>query len=499
MLTSSMVQATTTVLEGNKVRLSVEVSEEEFSKAFDAAVEEMAESIRLPGFRPGRVPKRLVVSRVGKQAVREEAIKDSVPRFLQDAASEAGLDVIGAPEVDITSDPSDPVLRFDAVVLTRPKVSIAGYQGLKVTVPSPVPTDQEIDRQVDRMRDSFGELHTVNRPARDGDHLTIEMSAHRHSEQMEDLDLDDFVYELGSGGLVSGLDEQLAGAKAGDIFAFNAPHPRTGEEVSVRVLVKEVKEKVLPEPDDAWAAEASEFETIEELRADISRQIAEIKKLQTRLALRSEAARALADLVDEELPEVLVSEEMLRRIDDLRERLHAQGATLEQYVAFSGQSPDEFLANVKSAAEANVRLDLALRALIEAEKIEATEEEIADRIARLAESSGQRPDVLRSRLEEAGRLEALDLEVRKAKALEWLVDHVEAVDEEGRPVDPASLAPSDDSGGPGSEPAPAATGSTTAVAGAGPAKGRKEESEVPEEASVAQPESNASPLGNLEP
>ncbi len=442
-------QATIETLEGNRVKLSVEVGEEEYSRALDEALAEVAKTIRLPGFRPGHAPKRVVEARIGKEALRQEVLRDELPTYIRQAASDTGIDPIGSPEIEVTSEIGDSVLRFDAVVETRPRPPIPGYAGLRVTVPGPLATDEEIDRQIDRMREQFGELTVVNRPARDGDYATIDVSAHHHAEAVGELSVEDFVYPVGSGNFIAGLDDQLRAAKAGDIFKFNAPHPAGGDEVSVQVLVKEIKEKVLPDANDAWAAEASEFASIAELRSDIATRIGEVKKVQARLALRSEAAKELSSLVDEDPPGVLVAEEMELRLTELMRRLQSQGATVDQYLAATGQDPQSFTDGLRAAAAETVKLDLGLRSLAEAESIAASDLEVDERIEALAGRAGQDPHKLRQLLDETHGLDAVRWEIRKAKALDWLEGHVEVVDEEGKQVDRALLEPPGESESPG--------------------------------------------------
>src|SRR3954452_4191957 len=241
-------------LEGNKVKLSIEVDENEFEKAVDAAFRKIAREVRIPGFRPGKAPRRLLEARIGAEAAREEALRESLPEFYAQAVKESEVDAIAAPEIDITSGREEGSVAFDAVVEVRPRVSVPGYNGLQATIPDPRVSDEEIDRQIDRLRNSFAELNTVQRPARDGDHLTIDLNGTRHGEPVEGLSATGFLYELGSGSVIPELDQQLQGTNAGDILKFNAPVPGQDEEATLQVLVKEVKEKILPEVTDEWAS-----------------------------------------------------------------------------------------------------------------------------------------------------------------------------------------------------------------------------------------------------
>ena len=328
---------------------------------------------------------------------------------------------------------------FEAVVEVRPQVSVAGYQGLRVTIAGPDVNDEEVDRQLDRLREQFGELQTVSRPAHDGDHVLIDLKGYRHSEQIEGLTADDFLYELGSGSVVPELDEELRGKKAGDILKFTAAVPGQEEEVGFQVLVKEVKEKILPEVTDEWASEASEFETVEELRGDIRTRLGTVKRMQAQLSVRSEVVDALVELVAEDMPEPLINEEMQRRLHELSHRLQAQGADLAQYLQATGQSAEEFQAGLHEAAVTAVKADLALRAVADEESLEATDEELDAEIERIAQAAGQKPAAVRKQLDRNDQLPAVRSDIRKGKALTWLTEHVEIANEEGKIIDRAEL------------------------------------------------------------
>src|SRR5579872_6506609 len=221
-------------LEGNKVKLSVEVDEAEFEKAIDAAFRKIAREVRVPGFRPGKAPRRILEARLGKEAGRAEALRDALPGYYSQALREHEVDAIAPPEIDITAGEESGSVAFDAVVEVRPQLKLAGYQGLRVEIPSPAVTGEEVDAQIDRLRANFGELKSVDRPARDGDHLTIDLKGARDGEEVAGLTTDDFLYELGSATVIPELDDQLQGAKVGDILSFEAD---LGGKVDFKVLV----------------------------------------------------------------------------------------------------------------------------------------------------------------------------------------------------------------------------------------------------------------------
>ena len=427
-------------LEGNKVKLSVEVDEQEFEKAVDAAFRKIARDVRVPGFRPGKAPRRLIEARLGPMVARQEALRESLPEFYAQALREAEVDPIAAPEIDITSGEEQGPVAFDAVVEVRPQVSVAGYGGLRVTIPSPLADESEVDRHIDRLREQAAELRPVSRPAATGDNVFLDIKGEREGETVAGLTTDDYLYEVGSGIVVPELDEELGGAKVGDILRFSSTIDE-GPPVTFQVLVKDVKEKVLPDVNDDWAGDASEFDTVEELRADILRRVSTGRRLQATLAVREEAIKALVELVAEDVPDPLVRPEMERRMVDLARRLESKGATLAQYMEVSGVGEEEFVEGLRTEAIHGVKADLALRALAEAEGLDATDDEVDQEIERLAERMQRKPAELRRELERQDAIATVRSDVRKAKALEWLVEHVEIVDEEGRTVDRALVSP----------------------------------------------------------
>ncbi|MDQ6782615.1 MAG: trigger factor [Actinomycetota bacterium] len=426
-------------LEGNKVKLSIEVDEDEFERALDAAFRKIAKEVRIPGFRPGRAPRRILEARLGAGTGRSEALREALPDYYARALLDNDVDAIAAPEIDITSGQDSGPVVFDAVVEVRPHLRLAGYEGLRVEVPDPGVTEEDIAAQVDRLRGNLAELAVVERPATDGDHLTIDLHAERDGEAIGGMTTDDFVYELGSATVLPELDTQLNGAKVGDIIAFDAELP--DGVVALRVLVKEVKEKMLPDVTDGWASEASEFDTVDELRADIVKRLRLVKKMQATMALRDGTVEALVELVEEEPPKALIDAEVERRAHDLGHRLESQGATIAQYLQATGRSEQDVIAEMRSGAEPAVKADLALRAVAEGERLAPTDEEVDAEIARLSGTHQTTPADLRRQLESAGRMPAVRSDLERGKALEWLIEHTEVVDAEGQPVDRALLDP----------------------------------------------------------
>lgn len=432
-------------LDGNKVKVSVSVDETEFEKDIDAAFKRIAQEVNLPGFRRGKAPRRILEARLGSGVAREEALREALPKYYADAVTEHDVDVIAAPELEITGGQEDGPVEFEAVVEVRPVVTVPGYDGLKVTMPSPEPSDEEIQNQIDRMRNLDATVEVVDRAAEEGDTVVIDIVGTLDGEEQDGLTTDDYSYELGSGIITPEVDEQLTGASAGDELDFDATHPDEDEERQLHftITVKEVKAKVLPELTDEWASENSDFDTVEELENDLRTRMVEVRKAQGAGELQEKVGQALAKLVDIDLPEALVSMELNNRLQDLAMRLQAQGLQLEQYLMMTGRSQEQLVDELREAAETSSRVDLGLRAVAAAEKIDCSDDELDAEIESVAERVGEKPAKVRQQLERNDQIPAVRSDITKRKALEWLLDHVEIVDENGDPVD-RSLYETDD-------------------------------------------------------
>jgi len=446
-------ETTTEALEGNKVRLRVNVPASEFETAIDAAFRKLAREVRIPGFRPGKAPRRLLEAHLGTGIAREQALRDSLPEYYVKAVEAEDLDTIAPPELEVTAGQEEGDVEFDAVVEVRPQVEIEGYDSLQVTIEDPCVFDPEIDVQVDSLRERFADLEESTAPLGKGDYAQLNIKGYIHDEEVPGLTVSDFLYEIGSNIVVPKLDEELDGKRPGDMLKFNDVLPprwgeRAGEEVAFQVLVKETKRKVLPEATDEWVQEASEFDTIDDLRADIRKRMESVRLIQANLAVRDKVLQAVGAKVAVEIPEPLVQEEMERRLHSILHRLEEQGATVEQYLEATGLSQEQLLADVRLEATKAVKADLALRAVVAAEQITATDEEVEAEIARVAERSGRKPAQLRKEIERGQGLQAVRSELSRGKALQFLVDHATVVDEEGKPLDisfpePAPEAPAE--------------------------------------------------------
>ena len=442
-------KATVEALEGNKVKLSVEVDEQEFESAVDAAFKKIAREVRIPGFRPGKAPRRVLESHIGAGAGRAQALNDALPDYYSEAVLANEVDVIAPPDIELVEGSEFGNVKFDAIVEVRPVISISGYKTLAVEIPSPSPSDEEIDAQLERFRSQYGDLEVVERAADTGDYVTIDIEGSQNDEVLEGLVASAYLYEVGSAGIVPELDEQLAGVSAGDTRSFGAAHPNGEEEdpLHFEITVTEVKAKVLPELNDEFALQASEFETMAAWRDDLVTRMTEVRKAQSQMIVREKIGEALAELVPDELPEPLIAAEMNERLQDMAMRLQAQGLSLDQWLQFSGTDTEQFLDELKTTADRSARVDLALRAIALAESIQVLEEDLDLEFEAVAARVEQDSDVVRTQLTEGGHIPALKVDIAKRKSLDWLTESVTITDEAGNSIAFSDLAASDEDDG----------------------------------------------------
>ncbi len=425
----------------NKVRLHVAVPAAEFDKALDAAFRKLAREVRIPGFRPGKAPRKLLEARLGTEVARDQALRDSVPEYYRDAIVTEALDAIAPPEIEITAGEEDGDVEFDAVVELRPVVELEGYQNLTVTLDDyEAPGDEALDNQIESLRERFADLEESDAPLTDDDYAQIDIKGFLDDEAVDGLTATDFLYAVGSDSIVPELDAELHGKHPGDILEFTATLPerfgeREGDDVSFQVLVKETKKKVLPEPTDKWVSDVTEFETLGELRADLRKRLEMVSKMRARMVLRERVLEVASDLVLVLPPEPLVRSEMERRLHEFAHQLENQGDNIAGYLEATGQSQEELLGVIRTGAEKAVLADLALRAVVAQEGIEASEDEVDAEVAKLAVQVKEKPQKVRRQLEQRGALDALRSDLARGSAMQLLIDGAEVVDGEGNPID----------------------------------------------------------------
>jgi trigger factor len=432
-------------LEGNKVKVSVEIDSDEFDKAVDAAFRKISQQVQVPGFRKGKAPRKVLEARFGGPGfARDQALQDSLPEYYAEAVRTHEVDVIAPPEIDITAGAADGPVAFDAVVQIRPSVSIDGYQALTVTIPRPDVSDDDVAERIDGHRRQHSEFEAAARPAEDGDQVLIDIAGTQNGEALDGLTAADYLYEVGSGAVVAEIDQNLRGAKAGDTVTFTAQHPEGEDDLEFEVVVKEVRGSVLPELSDAWVAETTDFSTVEELRDSVRAQLDRIRRLNASMAMQNETAAALAELVTDEIPEPMIDNEISSRIQNLAQRLRQQNLDLNRYLQITGQSPETLVEQFREPATQAVKTDLALRAIAEAEGLDAEADDLAKYFDNMARQFGLPAEELAENFERGGQLPAVRSDVRKGKALDWVLDRVTLVDDEGNPIDRDELRFADD-------------------------------------------------------
>ena len=433
-------RATSTSLDNNRIKLIVELDDSEMDQALDAAAASLAKQVSVKGFRKGKVPKNVLVAHIGGlEVLRSEAIRESMPDFYARAIADTLIDPIGQPEINITGGEQEGALTFEAEVEVRPVVTISGQRDLRVTIPSPNVNDDEIESQINRYRETDATLEDVDRPIVTGDLVTMDVRVQQIATDVEPLEMSDFMYTVGSGTITEGVDELILGLRAGEELKLNG---NVGEGVvaTYELKLKQVKERILPELTDEWVQENTEWSTDQEMRDAIVNQMRRMKIVEAQMSQRDATLVALGELVDADVvPEVLVDAETNERLHDLGHRLSQQQMTLEMFLQVTNQTPEQLLATLREDAVRGVRIDLALRALVVAENLEPTPEEIEEELATTAASMNADPELLRQNLRDTGRIVAFNAEVAKMKASRWLLENVTFVDPDGLEVDRALL------------------------------------------------------------
>ena len=421
--------------------MTVAIDETEFEVAVEAAFRRIAQEVRLPGFRPGKAPRKLLEARIGLAAGRQEAIQQSLPDYYGQALVDNDVDAIDSPEIEITGGREEGDLTFDAVVPVRPRATIAGHSSLRVEIPSPAAADEDVDSQLEALRGQHSTLEAVDRPAGDGDQVTIDIDGTFEGEPVDGLTTTDYLYEVGAGAVVPEIDENLRGASAGDVLEFDADHPEEDGSLSFRITVSEVQARVLPELDDEFAEASSEFDTLDELSADIRERISVMRRGQTPMLARDRVAQAIADLVDMEIPPMLIEAEVDSRINDMAMRMRSQGIDFSVYMEAMGRDVESLREELREGAELSARVDLGLRAVADAEGLGDIDEPLEEYLGTLATQTGGDVDGIRETLSRSGRMLEVRADLRKQAALEWVFERAEVIDEAGEPVDRELLEP----------------------------------------------------------
>jgi trigger factor len=430
-------KTTVTELENSRARVEVEVPAEDVGVQIQRAARGIARDMRLPGFRKGKAPPSLVIQRVGFASVFEQALQDALPEWYQRSVYESGVVPIGDPEVEVTEAPSaegEP-LSFKFEVGVRPVAKLGEYLGLEVEKPSTDVPDEIIDGEVERLREGMSSLNPVDRPAAEGDHVLVDFVGSLDGVEFEGGSATDHMIEVGSGQLIDDFEEQIIGASAGDEVKVEVTFPEeygaaelAGQDAVFMVAVKEVREKELPEVDDDFAAEASEFDTLDELRADIASKLSEGAEQRIEQEFRVAAVDAAVENAEIELPEEIVRARGVERWERVERQMAQQGMNPDTYLQMQGKTRDEIVDESLPDAEQEIRREAVLVAVGEAEGIEVSDEEMESELEHMASHERTTAAKLLERLKRDGRHEMIAADIRVRKAIDVIAESAKPVE-----------------------------------------------------------------------
>jgi len=453
-------------LDDSKVKVTIEVSEDQIEDAIDDAFKKIAQEVKMPGFRKGKAPRKVLEAKFGKEYARSEALNEIIGDVYFQAVNEHELDVIAQPEVEILDGQETGPVSFEATVEVRPEITISGYKELQIEIPSIAVTEDEIQESINRLREQASERIEVQRAAAHGDFVTMNLSGSINGEPEESLTAEGFTFEIGSSFIVEAINEALLGAKIGEIKEFEGTHPSEEDsQLSFQALVVTIEEKKLPDLTDELVAELTEFETVESLTADTETRLDEMKRSQVPSQLSSKLGESLSELVTEDPPEALIQEQVQNQVQEMAMRMAQQGMQFEQFLQATGQSVEDLIANLREPAEQAVKTDLALRAIALSEKFEVTDTDLDSEIEEIAKQYAWREAVegnevsleeeltpeevdaaiaprlqsekekLENSMREHGQIRILKADLLKQKALKFIEESVKIIDEDGNKLD----------------------------------------------------------------
>ncbi|HET8559811.1 MAG TPA: trigger factor [Marmoricola sp.] len=431
-------------LSPTRAKITVEVPFEELKPSLDAAYQAIAKQINVPGFRKGKVPPPVIDRQVGRGPVLEEAINKALPDFYVKALQENDLQPLDQPEIDVTRLEDNDVFAFTAEVDVKPTIDVPPYDALEVQVDDVTVTEEDVDEQVEALRERFATLRDVERPAQDGDVVTVDLKATKDGEAIEGGEVSGYSYKVGSGELLSGVDDAIRGLEAGqdrDFTSQLAGGDLAGEDVDVNVSVSAVKEQELPELDDDFAQTASEFDTVEELREDVRTRLERGKRLEQAAAARDAVLEKLLDAAEVPLPDTLVEREIAARKQEIEQQLMYAGMTLQAYLDDQEQTVDEFEADMEKQVRDGMVAQFLLDEVAKKEELGVDQNELSQHLIRRAQQSGQNPDEFVKHMVEHNHIPEMVGEVVRGKALALIVEGATVTDASGNVVDLENLQP----------------------------------------------------------
>jgi trigger factor len=432
------VKSTVEQLSPTRVRINVEVPFGELKPDFDRAYKELAKQVRLPGFRPGKAPAKLLEARVGKEAILDQVINEALPSRYGQAVTESDVRPLGQPEIDVTNKVYGEDLVFTAEVDVRPDFTLPDLSALTITVDPIKVSDEDVDTELQNLRARFGTLKGVERAAATGDFVSIDLKATIDGEDVPDASTEGLSHEVGSGQLIDGLDDAIIGLSAGESKVFTtelAAGPHAGKEAEVTVTVGSVKERELPEPDDEFAQLASEFDTIDELKANLSEQVSRVKRVQQAEEIRGAAIEALLDGVDMPLPEAIVQAQVDSTIHNALHGLDHNEDKLAEALEKQGTTREKFDADARTEAEKAIKTQLLLDALADDLDIQVGQDDLTERLVTTSRQYGIQPQELLGYLQQQNQLPAMFADVRRGKTIAAAVEAATVSDADGNEID----------------------------------------------------------------
>ncbi|EKF23042.1 trigger factor [Mycolicibacterium hassiacum DSM 44199] len=431
-------KSTVEKLSPTRVRINVEVPFTELEPDFDRAFKQLAKQVRLPGFRPGKAPRKLLEARVGREAMLDQVVADALPSRYSEAVTSSDLRPIGQPEIEITKKVYGEELTFTAEVDVRPDIDLPDLDALKVTVDPITVTDEEVDAELQNLRKRFGTLKGVDRPVQEGDFVSIDLSATIDGEEIPEANTEGLSHEVGSGQLIEGLDEAIVGLKEGESKTFTAKlvaGEHAGEEAEVTVTVKSVKERELPELDDEFAQLASEFDTIEELRNSLAEQVRRVKRIQQAEQIRDKALETLLEQTEVPLPENIVQAQVEETIHNAIHALNHDEEKFAELLEKQGSSREKFDAEARANAEKAVKTQLLVDAIADELNVEVGQADLTERLVLMSRQYGVEPQQLLAALQQNNQLPAIYADVRRGLTLARIVQRATVTDTDGNTID----------------------------------------------------------------
>lgn len=431
-------KSTVEKLSPTRVRINVEVPFTELEPEFDRAFKQLAKQVRLPGFRPGKAPRKLLEARFGREAMLDQVVNDALPGRYTQAVTTEDLRPIGQPDIEVTKKEYGEDLLFTAEVDIRPEIELPDLEGLKITVDAIEVTDEEVDAELQSLRARFGTLTGVDRAAETGDFVSIDLSATVDGKDLPEAKTEGLSHEIGSGQLIEGLDDAIVGLKEGETRVFTtklAAGDHAGEEAQVTVTVKSVKERQLPEPDDEFAQLASEFDTIDELKKSLVEQVNRVKRVQQAELIRDKALETLLEQVEVPLPENVVQAQIDDTLHNAIHSLDHDEARFAEALEAQGSSREKFDADNRTNAEKAVKTQLLVDAIADKLNVQVGQGDLTERLVLMSQHYGLEPQQLLATLQENNQLPAMFADVRRGLTVAQVVEGATVTDSNGEVID----------------------------------------------------------------